>query len=86
MKAISDPNRVKADSSKANLTPCELDLPPTCEIAQRAHHAGLFGPLPFLEFLARADFADETWRFEAFRTQMLAIWSKMTLYPLKRLI
>ena len=39
MKAVSDPSRVKADSSKANLTPCELDLPPACERAQRAHHA-----------------------------------------------
>ena len=43
-------------------------------------------PSRFLEFLARADFADYTKRCEAFLQQMLGTLTKTTLYPLKRLI
>ena len=42
IKAVSEPSRVKADSTKNQSDTLELDLPPTCEGARSAHLARLF--------------------------------------------
>ena len=84
--AVSDPSRVKADSTKVNLTPCELDLPPTCERAKRAHYAGAL--------LTPAVFGVSS--SSGFRRRNVEIWGlsaanvtpfdQIDLYPVKRLI
>ena len=42
IKPVSEPSRVKADSTKSQSDALELDLPPTCEGARRVYHAMLF--------------------------------------------